>query len=159
MLRKHATCSSCDVRLVIVLRTRYARVKPSPARATAKSPAVTSISVPPGRARSSAVIAGEISIPCTRGPRRLSGIAMRPVPAPSSRTGPGPANAARKSTTGSMAAAVNSSGHLASYVAAIGSSKLFSGMRPLWSRFAGFRQPLMARRHLILGIFRRRAPR
>ena len=46
----------------------------------AKSPIATSISSPPGFARSLATIASERSIPATRTPRCESGSAIRPVP-------------------------------------------------------------------------------
>jgi hypothetical protein len=80
----------------------------------AKSPTVTPMSSVPALARSSATMSGDSSIPCTRTPRRLSGIAMRPVPIPSSSAAPPPASPARTSTGGSTIAGSNSSGHLAS---------------------------------------------
>ena len=85
-----------------------------PTLVVAKSPMVTPMSSAPGFARSSATMAGDRSIPCTRTPRWLSGIAMRPVPMPSSSAAPSPARSARKRTAGSTTAGSNSSGHLAS---------------------------------------------
>jgi hypothetical protein len=57
---------------------------------------------------------GDRSTPCTGTPRRRSGMAMRPVPTPSSSAAPPPARSARIRTTGSMTAGSNSSGHFAS---------------------------------------------
>jgi hypothetical protein len=59
-------------------------------------------------------MSGDSSIPCTGTPRRRSGMAIRPVPMPSSSAAPLPASSARKSTTGSTTTGANSSGHLAS---------------------------------------------
>ena len=69
-LRKHATCSSCVVRFVIVLKTRYTRPKVPSTVVVAKSPIVTPTSSPPGLARIRATIASDRSIPCTATPRR-----------------------------------------------------------------------------------------
>ncbi len=94
----------------------------------AKSPMVTPMSSAPGFTCSSATMAGDSSIPCTRTPRRLSGNAMRPVPMPSSSAAPVPASSARKFTAGSTTAGSNRSGQRSSYRFAIRSSKLSSGI-------------------------------
>ena len=51
-LRKHATCSACVVRFMIVLKTRYATENVPSTVVVAKSPIVTAMSSPPGFARS-----------------------------------------------------------------------------------------------------------
>ena len=70
----------------------------------AKSPVTTGMRSPPGFARSLATMASDESIPCTSRPRSTMGSARRPVPMPSSRTGPGPATWARNSTAGPVSA-------------------------------------------------------
>ena len=69
---------------------------------------------PPGLVRSSAIMAGDKSIPCTRMSRWLSGSARHPVPIPSSRTALVPARSARNPTAGSTTAGSKISGHLVS---------------------------------------------
>src|SRR5215210_4971912 len=77
---------------------------------------------PPGLARSCSTIGAEMSSPCTRTPRSLSGSAMRPVPTPSSSAAPSPARVTSRSTTGSTTAGSDMDVDVASYPAAIRSS-------------------------------------
>ena len=76
-----------------------------------------------GFARSLATIAFDKSIPCTGTPRCPSGSAIRPVPIPSSSARPLPASSTRRSITGSMSPASNSTSVDSSYLAATRSSK------------------------------------
>ena len=68
--RETATCASCVVRLLIVLKTRYTSENASLTRVAEKSPIATGISSPPGFARSWATMSGERSMPRTAHPRR-----------------------------------------------------------------------------------------
>jgi SAM-dependent methyltransferase len=60
---------------------------------------------PPGLADRRSSIAVDASSPVTAIPRVANGIASRPVPTPSSSTGPSPASAARRSTAASVSSA------------------------------------------------------
>src|SRR5918993_9525 len=97
---KHATCSSCVVRFMIVFATRYASANVPSTVAVAKSPIVTPIASALGFARSRATIASDRSIPWTETPRAASGSARRPVPMPSSSAAPSPASSPSRSTIG-----------------------------------------------------------
>ena len=59
---------------------------------------VTGMAAPPGLARNRSTMAAEASMPWTSTPLAARGRATRPVPMPSSRAGPGPANSASRST-------------------------------------------------------------
>ena len=106
-LRKHATCSACEVRFEMVLNTRYTSENSPSTRVSAKEPTATSRSAPPSFARSWATMSGESSIPATSTPRAANGTAMRPVPIPNSSARPEPASPANTSTTGSTTSGAN----------------------------------------------------
>jgi hypothetical protein len=76
-----------------------------------------------GLARSLATIASDRSIPWTRRPRWARGMAIRPVPMPSSSAAPLSANSKRKSTAGSTTDGSNISTSSRSYRSATCSPK------------------------------------
>lgn len=78
---------------------------------------------PPGLALSRAVIARDMSMPCTGTPRPARGSAIRPMPTPNSSARPPPASRARRSTAGSTASGVNMPADDSSYRAATLSPK------------------------------------
>ena len=102
-----ATCSSCVVRFMIVLNTRYTSANEPSTRVVAMSPMVTAMPSAPGLARSWSTIGGDSSMPVTGTPRACNGTATRPVPIASSSAAPPAASSASRSTIGSRTAGSN----------------------------------------------------
>lgn len=114
--RRQPTCCSLVTATKNVFSTRVtvSKVRPVPSRVKSPSRVVT---VPCGsRARSSASMGSEPSIPCTVKPCPASGTAIRPVPTPSSRTlPPGGVSAATNATACSVSWPI---GYMRSYTLA-----------------------------------------
>ena len=70
---KQATCSSCVVRFMIVLKTRYTREKSPSTKVTAMSPSTALMPAASGFDRSTVSMSADNSIPVTGTPRRPTG--------------------------------------------------------------------------------------
>ena len=95
---RHSASWSSRAKIVLTARMTSENCPGGSSRTVAKSPAVVEIRSPPGLWRNSSSISSEPSMPCTVRPRSTSGNARRPVPTPSSRTGPPSASSASRST-------------------------------------------------------------